>query len=337
MSKKTQKFVTEEAGNTNTASVEKELRARAYQLTINSIDRYEKIKEYLMKSKSFNYLISCKEVAPTTGKEHIHIYVHYKNATKLNIKKILGAHVECCRGSPQQNIAYIEKDGNIIDEIGEKPRQGMMKIGELVSIENEKEIPWSMYNTWKKAKTDIESKLNIMNISKEVKVYYIQGPSGTGKTKLAHKIIRGCVEKYGEEFSSVKFDGNFWLGTYNNKVALYDDFRDSHMKPSEFINFIDYNRQQMNIKGSSRVNNYELIIITSVQNLSDIYKNISDEPRKQWERRITLINIETYEEEAYENKKEIWQESEDEWSDGPSEESDGESEDEWRPKYNYIR
>lgn len=63
------------------------------------------------------------------------------------------------------------------------------------------------------------------------------------------------------------------------------------MKPSEFINFIDYNKHQLNVKGSYKLNNYEFIIITSVQSPEEIYKNIEGEPRTQWLRRMKRIHI----------------------------------------------
>ena len=49
-----------------------------------------------------DYLISAKEKAPTTGHEHIHIYIHFESSYKLS-KKILstGVHVDICRGSPK--------------------------------------------------------------------------------------------------------------------------------------------------------------------------------------------------------------------------------------------
>ena len=76
-------------------------------------------------------------------------------------------------------------------------------------------------------------------------------------------------------------------------VEFYDDdFRDSHMKPSEFINFIDYNIHNLNVKGGSVRNLYSTIIITSVQRLDCIYLNMAnDEPRQQWERRIKVIDL----------------------------------------------
>lgn len=66
--------------------------------------------------KSLSYAIACLELAPSTGHQHIHIYIHFNNAIKLDPTKLLGAHLEVCKGSPKQNIDYIKKDGNIIWE-----------------------------------------------------------------------------------------------------------------------------------------------------------------------------------------------------------------------------
>lgn len=69
------------------------------------------------------------------------------------------------------------------------------------------------------------------------------------------------------------------------------------MPASEFINFIDYYRNQMNVKYCpSWVNNYKLIFITTVQDPSKIYSNVTEEQREQWSRRIKEINIEEYNE-----------------------------------------
>ena len=84
--------------------------------------------------------------------------------------------------------------------------------------------------------------------------------------------------------------------TKGAKVALYDDFRDSHMKVSEFINFIDYNPHHLNIKGDNQKNTYEYILITSVQNPEYLYENLQNrdsEPKKQWMRRLEIIHLET--------------------------------------------
>lgn len=270
-------------------------RARSFQLTINQIEKFENIKNYLTGLKTLDYIIACKETAPTTGHEHIHVYAHFRESRNISIKKCCGAHIEICKGSPQQNIAYIRKDGNIIFEQGTEPHQGARTVKELKQINNPDELNWNEYNTWSKIHQNMSNDIDIDSWNKDVKVYYIQGPSGIGKTEKAKQIVRENIEKYGRKINRVKCENNFWIGVGEEaKIAIYDDFRDTHMKASEFINFIDYNKQIMNIKGGSKLNNYELIIITSVQNINDIYHNMCGEPRKQWLRRIEVIDMYDY-------------------------------------------
>lgn len=283
----THKSVTHVTGNTTTVT----FRARSFQLTLNEILEYEHIVDYLTKCKPFRYLISCKEKAPTTGKEHIHIYVNYDSPKTLTTKKTGSAHIEKCRGSPKQNIDYIKKGGDIIEEIGEVPKQGSsMTAGELRKITNIDEIEWKMYNTWQKLQKHDEE-IDVDDWGKEVKVTYISGPSGSGKTTKAKELIK--ESPHGPKFSRVKFYNGFWDGVASNrKIAVYDDFRDSHMSASEFINFVDYNRHKMNVKGGSCSNDYVEIIITSVIPLEEIYYGVSGEPREQWMRRIKEIALE---------------------------------------------
>ncbi|QIR82205.1 replication associated protein [Chicken virus mg5_2876] len=288
-------------GNTKARDVSFGGKARAYQLTLNEVERYDELKDYLTGLKATDYYIACKEEAPTTGHEHIHIYVHFNNARKLSIKKCCNAHIEVCRGTPQQNIDYILKDGNVIDEIGKRPHQGGYNIKDLKKLSNDEleELPAIYYNTVKKIQDERNKVFTIKDFRKQTKIYYIFGPSGVGKTNKALDIIEEHKE-LSETFNIVKYENNFWLGaSETEKIALYDDFRDSHLKASEFINFIDYNKHFMNIKGGSIKNNYELVIITSVQSPYTIYRNMEDEPRKQWLRRMEIINLgkETIEEQ----------------------------------------
>ena len=96
----------------------------------------------------------------------------------------------------------------------------------------------------------------------------------------------------------IKYENGFYAGVGSGTgCAIYDDFRDSHMKASEFINLIDYNIHTMNVKGGFKQNRYELLIITSVQNPERLYKNMEQEPRKQWMRRLEIIHLEDDKEE----------------------------------------
>lgn len=277
----------------NTTQPKSKSKARNFQITVNQPEYYDNIKEYIVHLKSNNYFISCKEIAPSTGHEHIHIYAQFTTPISLSLKKLHHQHVEACRGTPQQNVDYIKKDGVILDEIGTVRKSGNFSIKdvEAMSIDEIKELPIQYKNITDKIIQEKANDIKISDIYKpNLKVVYIFGRSGFGKTRSAFKYI---MDKYGDvEINMVKYENSFWTGVGKSKICVYDDFRDSHMRASEFINFIDYNIHTLNVKGSYVQNKYEVIIITSVQNPYDLYRGMCDnEPRTQWLRRMEIIEL----------------------------------------------
>lgn len=274
------------SGNTKPST----FRARAFLFTLNQIELYDELKELITKLKSCDYFLAAKEIAPKTGHEHIHIYAHFESSYKLNKKIVaIGAHIDICRGSPKQCIEYVKKDGDIIDELGEAPTQGQMHtVKDLKEIKNPDDLYWTEYNTWTKIQGRPQ-KIKAGEWKKEVKVYYIWGPSNAGKSDMIEKII--ADEKI-EEFEEVKHIGDFWQGVVDGTgTCVYDDWRDSHLKASEFINFIDYRIHNLNIKGGNVKNKYNIIIISTVQDPNQIYSSLEGEPRKQWLRRMNIIDM----------------------------------------------
>ena len=268
------------------------LQSRAFQLTLNEISRWDALKGYLEGRKMLDFAIACVEKAPTTGHEHIHCYIHFSAPTILAISKTCGAHIEVCRGSPNQNIAYVRKDGDIIWEYGEEPHQGRsIKEVKEMSKEQREDLPVSLKKIVDKINEEEEADMDIDDMYKQVIVFYIYGPSGSGKTEKAKEIVRLNKESFGSKINLVKYYNGFWSGIGTANICIYDDFRDSHLPASEFINFIDYNKHYLNIKGGTKINNYKMIIITSVQDPKDIYKNVVGEPRQQWFRRMEVIEM----------------------------------------------
>lgn len=293
------------SGNTNADLTQ--LKARNYLLTLNDISVYDFLADNLKSYKSLSYLLAYEEIAPTTGHKHIHIYAHFKVPIKLSTKKTLGAHIDICRGTPQQIIKYVSKDGNKREEWGERPKQGGKNIKEIKEMtkEDRELLPANYFNIVNKINQEEDADIDIEDLAKNVKVYYIQGPPGIGKTERMKQIVRDNKNTYGTKINQVKYENNFWIGIGSAKIAVYDDFRDSHMKASEFINFIDYNKHYINIKGGAKLNNYELIIITSIQKITDIYKNMPQEGKNQWMRRVEVIDIEKELEDSANNNLDI--------------------------------
>ena len=268
--------------------------SRNYQLTLNEVQRFEPLREYLLSLKTLGYIIACKEEAPLTGHEHIHIYCQFNKPIRLSKKKTEGAHIEKCFGTPEQNVAYIKKEGNIIFEDGElrtNEKTRFAKIKDVLNMTKEErsELPIQYYNIVNKINYKEDNILKASEAYKNVTVIYYYGKSGVGKTRTALKYI---TDYLGDTYNEVKYENGFWMGVSNDvDVALYDDFRDTHMKPSEFINFIDYNVHNLNIKGGSIKNKYKHIFITSIQSPYNIYKNTPEEYKEQWLRRMEIREV----------------------------------------------
>lgn len=268
------------------------LKNRKFLLTLNQPEKYEKLKEYLTSRKSFLYFIAGREKAPTTGHEHIHIFVAYSNAIAIKKKMTEGANIRVRNDKPgEAAIAYVKKDCDVIDEIGEYVTVKFSKtVGELCQISDPRPLDYKMFNTWLRAKQWDQSMTKAQRYKPGVKVVYIWGDSGIGKTKYVTDIL-----KDEDRFDSVKYSNGFWTGvSYDPTVtiAVYDEFRSSHMPASEFVNFIDYYCHNLNVKGGHVVNRYQLIYITSIFDPEHIYEaSYSEEDRQQWLRRMEIIHL----------------------------------------------
>ncbi|KAG4088913.1 hypothetical protein H8356DRAFT_1085069 [Neocallimastix lanati (nom. inval.)] len=264
-------------------------KGRNFLLTVNeaSLEYYQDIIPYLTNISQFQYLLCCEHV----GQPHKHypIFVHYNNTKKLRVARLYGCHVEKCFGSAQQNINYVKAEDPkhreegiesvLIDEIGEaKLKGGVWSVGGLTELDNPDELPAQLYNTYNKIKGEKSKRLSLGNWRKNVKLYYIQGPSAIRKSNNAEEIIKDWyvdkgVEDENEMFFELKYDGSFYSGVnieYSSEVAVFNDFRAGVMKPEEFISVIDYCVHNLNIKGTEAKNNYKLIIVTLVQKLNSI-------------------------------------------------------------------
>lgn len=297
---------------------------RHYQLTIFDKDdegRYEKIKKYLLGLKNVTYFVSCREVCPKSLNVHWHIYVHFNKPQRLAGKKCFYSHLELCRGNGEENRDYIRKEGKHKDawnddpknhenlfEWGDVPRGVFGRLGvEELKLMNDEQIighDARCHKAYMNARDLLNDPLDldIEDWQKKVTAFYIHGWPETGKSELAKAIIRALFPVEKRKVNVVKYENSFWSGVGNAEIAIYDDFRSSDMKPKEFVNFIDYNKQNLNVKGGNRRNKYSTIIITSVERLSEIYSGMkSKEPRRQWMRRLTVLDMYSEEKVMYES------------------------------------
>ena len=251
------------------------------------------------KNDIHRYKVSGREICPDTGNTHYQSFIYFDNAQsfKRMIKKYPRSRCRPIYKPPIANARYCKKDKDVVCESGDCPEQGKLRPEQLKKMTNKEIIEFDprCHKAYISARDILNYEIDIDEWHKEVEVYYIDGPSGSGKTEKCKEIIRANQHKYGKKFNEVKHtsDGK-WLGPSDSKICVYDDFRPSHMPASEFINFIDYHTHKLNTKFGNVTNNYNLIIITSVVPLEDIYSNMDEEPKTQWLRRIKHIKLEGF-------------------------------------------
>ena len=263
--------------------------------------KYMKLKKYLTHLSNLRYFISglglnLEEHENNKHLLHFHIYVEYKEPTRIYISKVYGAHIMNKIDNSTGIIEYVKsQELGIFEQIGRPARSSNITIREakLLSIEELQDLDIKYTNIVKNLITEKYNDVDIDEYYKgnKLKIFYIYGPSGSGKSKAAVEYIKAHGYK---RMDVVKYRNGFYIGiSGKNKVCLYDEFRPSDMPVNEFISFIDYNAQTLNIKGGNVRNLYELIIITSVISPYKMYAECtnSEETRTQWLRRMNIIKL----------------------------------------------
>ena len=113
-----------------------------------------------------------------------------------------------------RSLAYIEKEGDIIDEIGffGTIKNKFPTIKEVLGMTKEErnELPIHYHNIIKKINMEENNVMNTEDIYKpDIKVFYFYGPSGIGKSKNALELIK----KYGNKFDELKYENGFSINT----------------------------------------------------------------------------------------------------------------------------
>lgn len=260
--------------------------ARKFQLTINNPLEHgmshEAMKEQLATLSSIIYWCMCDEIGEQ-GTPHTHIYIASKNPVMFTTlkKRFPSAHIEAARGSHQENLDYIQKQGkwaddeksetNLLDtfeEWGELPsdRQQradndavileMIKDGKT-NIEIIDAFPSVMYKLEKLERMRQEYLKNEnRNEFRILHVIYIWGKSRVGKT-------RSVMEKYGYENVYRVTNYNHPFDGYNGEeVILFDEFRSS-LPLADMLKYLDGYPVYLPARYSDKIALFTIVYIIS--------------------------------------------------------------------------
>ena len=265
-------------------------------------ENMKKIDNYVTMLKSIDglrYILVGKHDGPKL--EHYHIYAQYSSNHTFHAADFDYAHIKKIK-SAIATVKYIKcedkkhiKKGvqcDIYLEEGEPPHQGRKALKELMKLSNEerKELPPCQYLSLVKCENLIkeDEAVDSWLDDQKLEVEWHTGQPGTGKTHYAKQVGK-YYRKLNKDVAIIEYDKNGFahkIGKDSAELLILNEFRDSCMKFTDFLE-ITSNEHQYNCKhGSFFMKNLKKIIITSVQKPNEIYKNIH-ENREQIYRRIT--------------------------------------------------
>lgn len=244
--------------------------------------------ECLFNDNNVRYMVCGEEVCPTSGRLHWQSFVYFNNERHFNsVRKMLkGRHVETMKGSINNNVNYCKKDGKWF-ELGKVPEQGKRNditvIKGLVTDGSESTAEIILNHCHNLQHIHIVEKvmkyLQPKRPIKELTVYWLYGPPGSGKTHY----VWGH-----EEDVYVPISEKWWDGYNGEKAILIDDFRPTWCSFERLLKLLDKYPLRIEAKGTSMQAQWDTVYITTPENIDNTFIN-SDENLDQVKRRVTDI------------------------------------------------
>lgn len=197
---------------------------------------------------SIRYLCFGEEVCPTTGRRHLQGYIVFRDA--ILIRDVIDTcFIDCdvrvlvARGKTSDNVAYCRKDGTFT-WFGDQPEDESSAMERLrgyvreIRDENKSvaqfvlDMPevFHMYGRTLERAEDLVLSGRARNFVPTV--YWLYGPTGSGKTRRA-------VELGGDSVYWYQHSDNGWQDGYTNQSCIIiDDFR-GNVKYEELLRMLD--------------------------------------------------------------------------------------------------
>jgi hypothetical protein len=247
---------------------------------------------------------------------HTHIFVVFASRVRFSMIKryFPEAHIEKCRGTVSDNVNYIKKSGKweldeskqekkiegTFEEYGSQPpdtrgkRSDMSELYQMVmdNMTNAEIIASNQdyilqIDKLDKVRTTILTEKYKETVRLDLKVIYISGATGTGKT-------RGVFEKNGYANVYRVTDYQHPFDGYNcQSVICFDEFRSS-LRLKDMLLYCDIYPLELPSRFTNKFACYNKIYIVSNWELERQYYEMQREDKESWEaflRRIHKVII----------------------------------------------
>lgn len=271
--------------------------ARKYQLTINNPAKHGldhgKIKAVLSGLKSTVYFCMADEVGEKEHTPHTHVYVAFSSPVRFStLRKAFkgAAHIEVCRGTSEENRAYIQKNekwatsakaettlSGTFEEWGALPDERQGRRSDLAIL----------YEQVKAGATDFEilesnpaymrhigllekarqviAKESAKNSYRPLSVMFLYGDHGTGKTRYV-------LEQYGEDVFRVTDYKNPFDHYGGEKVICFDNYN-GDFPLRDFLTYTEGYSVELPSRYYNRWAQYEKVYIISNRAPDELYKD----------------------------------------------------------------
>lgn len=285
-----------------------------YQLTINAPDEKGWTHGHILQvmRSNFKTLVYICMADEQGSMFHTHVYAVYASRIRFSmIKKYFPeAHIEKCRGSVSDNVAYIKKTGKweldeskqekkiegSFEEYGSQPpdskgkRRDMSDLYQMVldGMTNAEILATNQdyilqIEKLDKIRTTVLTEKYKETVRLDLKVIYVSGATGTGKT-------RGVLEKNG--YSNVYRITDYlhpFDGYACQPVICFDEFRSS-LKLKEMLMYCDIYPIELSSRYANKFACYNKVYIVSNWSLEKQYMEAQREDTESWKAFLRRIH-----------------------------------------------
>ena len=298
---------------------ESNTQSRKWQLTINNPQDHGMTHDVIIdRAQKFNpdYFCMADEIG-ACGTYHTHVYLYSTSPMRFGTlkRRFPTAHIEKAIGTSLENRDYMRKEGKWAETAKAETRvEGTFKeFGVLPNEASEKSPKMAQlmqdvkdgYSTTEIIENDpsfafkindidaLREKLLFEKFRKEnrpVKVNYLYGDSGTGKTRSIYEkhppedVYR--ITDYSGQ-SGARFDDY-----HGEPVIVFEEFR-SQVPISAMLNFLDIYPLRLPARYRDRVACFDTVYITSNIPLEDQYRDIQKHEMETWRAFLRRIHTVT--------------------------------------------
>ena len=266
----------------------------------------ESLRQGIQKDDKIEYAIFGAEECPDSGRPHLQGVVYWKNAvTGKGAQRRLGLspgefHAEAQRGTHAQASDYAKKDGEVLIHEGvipdpeDRPESAWDYI--LIMIENgatDSEIMRRYPAHFARCKSGIASmRMELLseklNTWRDVRVEYIWGDTGAGKTRGVLESVESPQDVF--RVTDYKHPFDAYRG---QSVLLLEEFRSS-LPIEQMLIYLDGYYHELPCRYANKVSGWDTVYIVTNIPIEDQYRNVQDAHPETWAAWLRRIDAQVH-------------------------------------------